>query len=709
MDSKQPGGAGSWSSAAPSSSSGSGASESYPNASAWQAGYEGYGFYSAQSSSGSDPSADQYVYGSSWEPPRGGTESGVAMSGKEGRGKGQQQGGGGRSSSAGGSQADNPDSIIAKINQRLDLLAKESGGKESQESTFRFECFQSYMLPADKEQSVSSSLYREATAGGSSEATGGAAGMPSPESGSPYSRGRGGAGRRESSGAGEARSRGRGGRDFSAGARAGQHQQNRAQNRRGGGYWRGRDAPPPHQHLHHHSQFSQHSFSCYPSSTPPSSSSSSERLSACWSDQNYMGSCGAGRGLRGRVPSLFPPPYSEFYDVPPPPFPPHHLHGSTMMGGFCQPYGGPQGGSGAWNWNGKTWPRGDRDGRRQRGAGPPTRSAEGKKRRFSQTFDDLEAHHAGTGSEEDDYDQNPFAQSTMPTQIAHDEDDDSEVLEEEAGKEAEKTRTDEEENNEEAKRKRGRKKERQQKDHRLRFTCSMCKFRTVEEKDIQSHLEGRFHKDIFTFLASKIPEAHVKFLQEYTVNRNKKILKKRQDLLNQSETHEKSDPFIGAGQDEFLKRIEAAHCMACDMVIPAQHSLLQQHVNSPEHLCNRKGITEHFKRSSLPIAKSILNSSNISRMLEKYLKGEDPFTDETGDHDPEDDCHLVKANPGEQGASGPRTGALLHPGAPTGPEGAKNDGNEDEGSEEKGVLEEPQEFLEEYLDEEEEDEGDAVE
>lgn len=33
-----------------------------------------------------------------------------------------------------------------------------------------------------------------------------------------------------------------------------------------------------------------------------------------------------------------------------------------------------------------------------------------------------------------------------------------------------------------------------------------------------------------------------------------------------------------------------------------------------------QGITEHFKRSSLPIAKSILNSSNISRMLEKYLK-----------------------------------------------------------------------------------------
>lgn len=39
--------------------------------------------------------------------------------------------------------------------------------------------------------------------------------------------------------------------------------------------------------------------------------------------------------------------------------------------------------------------------------------------------------------------------------------------------------------------------------------------------------------------------SHPPSVQEYTVNRNKKILKKRQDLLDQSETHEKSDPFIG--------------------------------------------------------------------------------------------------------------------------------------------------------------------
>lgn len=60
------------------------------------------------------------------------------------------------------------------------------------------------------------------------------------------------------------------------------------------------------------------------------------------------------------------------------------------------------------------------------------------------------------------------------------------------------------------------------------------------------------------------------------------------------------DGAAGAGQDEFLKRIEAAHCMACDMVIPAQHSLLQRHVNSPEHLCNRKvGPTLGFQANEI--------------------------------------------------------------------------------------------------------------
>uniref|UniRef100_A0A8C9RC48 A-kinase anchor protein 8-like n=1 Tax=Scleropages formosus TaxID=113540 RepID=A0A8C9RC48_SCLFO len=439
----------------------------------WQ-GYEGYNYYNAQGGSGNGGSStDPYVYGSSWEAPKLGPSPSTAMSGEEGRPGGS------------GTQTDNPDSIIAKINQRLDLMSKESGDKDNQES-------------------------------------------------SPHGRGRagGGVGGREPGASGGNRGRGGGIRDFRGGSRGGHHQQNRPQNRRGGFNHREGLPPPHHQHPHQHSHFSQPPGPYGRFTMPPNphmhSPSSSERLSARWNELNYMGprGCGPGgaRGGRGRLPSLFPPsqpPYQDYPDSHGPPFPPHYPPSHGMMGGFYPPpgpFGAPRGG-GAWQWNGKNWPRGDRDGR-----------------------------------------------------------------------------------------------------DRLRFVCSVCKFRTVEEKEIKSHLEGRFHKEIFSFVATKIPEIQVKFLQDLAVQRYKKIMKRRQEMVDKDEAFEKSDPFVGAGRDEFCKRIEAAHCMACDMIIPAQHSLLQRHVSSEEHQRNREAITEQFKMTSVPIAKSILKGSNIRKMLDKYIK-----------------------------------------------------------------------------------------
>lgn len=44
----------------------------------------------------------------------------------------------------------------------------------------------------------------------------------------------------------------------------------------------------------------------------------------------------------------------------------------------------------------------------------------------------------------------------------------------------------------------------------------------------------------------------------------------------------------GIGQEHFFKKIEAAHCLACDMLIPAQHQLLQRHLHSVDHNHNRR-------------------------------------------------------------------------------------------------------------------------
>lgn len=45
------------------------------------------------------------------------------------------------------------------------------------------------------------------------------------------------------------------------------------------------------------------------------------------------------------------------------------------------------------------------------------------------------------------------------------------------------------------------------------FVCSLCKFRTPKEDEINDHLEGRFHKEIISFLETQMPEGTAKFLQ----------------------------------------------------------------------------------------------------------------------------------------------------------------------------------------------------
>ncbi|EDL40322.1 A kinase (PRKA) anchor protein 8, isoform CRA_a, partial [Mus musculus] len=172
---------------------------------------------------------------------------------------------------------------------------------------------------------------------------------------------------------------------------------------------------------------------------------------------------------------------------------------------------------------------------------------------------------------------------------------------------------------------------------RIQFACSVCKFRSFEDEEIQKHLQSKFHKETLRFISTKLPDKTVEFLQEYIINRNKKIEKRRQELLEKESPKPKPDPFKGIGQEHFFKKIEAAHCLACDMLIPAQHQLLQRHLHSVDHNHNRRLAAEQFKKTSLHVAKSVLNNKHIVKMLEKYLKGEDPFVNETADLETEGD------------------------------------------------------------------------
>ncbi|XP_045145680.1 A-kinase anchor protein 8 isoform X2 [Echinops telfairi] len=523
----------------------------------WQ-GYENYNYYGSQNSTVS--AGATYNYGPpSWEAAKasdGGLATGGPTMHMASYGPGQDPG------------SDNSDSLIAKINQRLDMLSKEgsrgSGGSgegtQDRESSFRFQPFESY----DSRACL-------------------------PDHNNPYNSGYGydydlGTDRNGGFGSqyGDPRDPGRerGALDSFV---------------RGRGQGRFQDRGSPGTFLR---------------SEPflPQPQASTEPLSASWGELNY----GAGRGLGGPSPNRPPPP------------PPSALFSQSLAPDYSM-----MGMQGAGSFN-NTMPYGCghaqpriRDRPRWRGFERCGPDGPARKRRLLQTSEEPDAKQPRPDSDGDFSDNDDGAGDFR----SGDEDlrDDKDDEDEEVKKRREKQRR--------------RDRMRDRAADRIQFACSVCKFRSFEEEELQKHLQSKFHKDTLRFISTKLPDKTVEFLQEYIVNRNKKIEKRRQEMMEKESTKPKLDPFKGIGQEHFFKRIEAAHCLACDMLIPAQHQLLQRHLHSPDHNHNRRLAAEQFKKTSLHVAKSVLNNRHIVKMLEKYLKGEDPFTSEAADPEAEgEDC-----------------------------------------------------------------------
>uniref|UniRef100_A0A3B5AW41 A-kinase anchor protein 8-like n=1 Tax=Stegastes partitus TaxID=144197 RepID=A0A3B5AW41_9TELE len=176
--------------------------------------------------------------------------------------------------------------------------------------------------------------------------------------------------------------------------------------------------------------------------------------------------------------------------------------------------------------------------------------------------------------------------------------------------------------------------------NKVMFACSVCKFRSFYKEEMETHLESRFHKDHFKFLSSQLSKPTTDFLQEYLQNKFKKTEQRVSQLENHSaaicQVYKEQDLTRDLGMEHFMRKVEAAHCAACDLFIPMQPHLIQKHIKSPDHNYNRKGMMEQSKRASLSVARSILNHKLIGKKLESYLKGENPFTGNQDDQDPED-------------------------------------------------------------------------
>ncbi|XP_061686219.1 A-kinase anchor protein 8-like [Syngnathoides biaculeatus] len=165
---------------------------------------------------------------------------------------------------------------------------------------------------------------------------------------------------------------------------------------------------------------------------------------------------------------------------------------------------------------------------------------------------------------------------------------------------------------------------------RVMFACSVCKFRSFYKDEMERHLESRFHKDHFKFLSGQLSKPTTDFLQEYLQNKFQKTDQMVSQLENHSvaicQMYRDQDLTRDIGMEHFLKKVEAAHCGACDLFIPMELHLIQKHIKSHDHNYNRKGMMEQSKRASLSVARSILNHKVIGKKLESYLKGENPFT-----------------------------------------------------------------------------------
>uniref|UniRef100_A0A2K5W0C8 A-kinase anchoring protein 8 n=1 Tax=Macaca fascicularis TaxID=9541 RepID=A0A2K5W0C8_MACFA len=546
--------------------------QGYGGYGAWSAGpantqgYENYNYYGAQNTSVTTGAT--YSYGpASWEATKA-NDGGLAAGGPAVH----------MASYGPEPCTDNSDSLIAKINQRLDMMSKEGGrggsggggeGMQDRESSFRFQPFESYdsrpCLPEHNPYRPSYSYDYDFDLG--SDRNGSFGGQ--------YSECRDPARERGSL---DGFMRGRG--------------QGRFQDRSNpGAFMRSDPFVPP--------------------------AASSEPLSTPWNELNYVG----GRGLGGPSPSRPPP--SLFSQSMAPDY---GVMGMQATGGYdsTMPYG-----------CGRSQPR-MRDRPKRRGFDRFGPDGTGRKRKQFQLYEEPDTKLARLDSE-GDFSENDDAAGDFRS-------GDEEFKGEDDFCDSGKQRGEKDDEDEDVKKRREKQRRRDRtRDRaadRIQFACSVCKFRSFDDEEIQKHLQSKFHKETLRFISTKLPDKTVEFLQEYIVNRNKKIEKRRQELMEKETAKPKPDPFKGIGQEHFFKKIEAAHCLACDMLIPAQPQLLQRHLHSVDHNHNRRLAAEQFKKTSLHVAKSVLNNRHIVKMLEKYLKGEDPFTSETVDPEMEGDDNL---------------------------------------------------------------------
>ncbi|XP_007480413.1 DBIRD complex subunit ZNF326 [Monodelphis domestica] len=166
-------------------------------------------------------------------------------------------------------------------------------------------------------------------------------------------------------------------------------------------------------------------------------------------------------------------------------------------------------------------------------------------------------------------------------------------------------------------------------EYRMAFTCSFCKFRTFEEKEIEVHLESPSHQETLDHIQkqTKFNKVVMEFLHECMVSKFKKTSMRKQQSNNDAESVKiiEKDIMEGVTAEDHMMKVETVHCSACGVYLPALHSSVQQHLKSPDHAKGKHAYREQIKRESVLTATSILNNPIVKARYDLYVKGKNPF------------------------------------------------------------------------------------
>ena len=114
----------------------------------------------------------------------------------------------------------------------------------------------------------------------------------------------------------------------------------------------------------------------------------------------------------------------------------------------------------------------------------------------------------------------------------------------------------------------------------------------------------------------------MEFVHECMVNKFKKTSIRKQQTNNQTEAVKiiEKDVMEGVTADDHMMKVETVHCGACSVYIPALHSSVQQHLQSPDHIKGKQAYKEQIKRESVLTATSILNNPIVKARYERFIK-----------------------------------------------------------------------------------------